>query len=200
MFLRVISSLSRTLHFSRLTSARFASQTQPNPVERRLPPVNCSSKSSPQPLTALSPDVASSMKFSVIKRVPRKKPAWKTTNASNLREEQLFNVSALATADWYDLERLKQRFAALSLPFQLVPISDMINDVLCVQISSATSPNKSEAFIFDDGAVVFWNVQEEHKKLIQDQVKFANLADYFSDRVFFAGRSTKSAIIHIQKN
>jgi len=169
MFLRAIRSLDKTLKLTGTTFSRFVSQTLPNPIESRSSSAIRPSKlPNHEPLSSSS-DVTSTMKLSILKRAPRKKPQWKATNISNQREEQYFNVSALATADWYDLDRLKQRFITSSNQFQLVPISEMINDVLCIQIPTE-SPTKSEAFIFDDGAVVFWNVQQDHEKFILNEV------------------------------
>lgn len=170
MFLRIVHAFNRTVRFNPTTFTRFVSQTLPETIESRSPSAPRPLKASLTPPTALSADVAATMKLTVLKRVPRKKPKCKASNISNTREEQLCNVCALATADWYDLDRLKQRLLTVSSPFQLVPLSDTINDVLCLQTSSSASATKSEAFIFDDGAVVFWNVQQEHKKLILDQV------------------------------
>ena len=122
-------------------------------------------------------DTASSMKLSVLKRVPRKKRLSDTSKMSD-EHDQYFTISALATADWYDLDRLKQRFVSSSSPFQIVPIADVINDVLCVQIPShrSESTTDSEAFIFEDGAVVFWNVEQQHEKAILHEVR-ENLAN-----------------------
>ena len=117
------------------------------------------------------------MKLTVLKRAARKKRTFDTTTTSSQREEQLLNVSAVATADWYDLERLKQRFLSTSSAFQLVTISDAINDVLCIQIRSnapTSAVSNSEAFIFDDGAVVFWNVKKEDEKTLLKQVTIHN--------------------------
>lgn len=118
-------------------------------------------------------EVSSSMKLSVTKRVPRKKPIWKATDSINqLDETNYFNVSAYATADWYDLDQLKQRLLNASNTFRIVSIPETVNDVLCVEISKPTSaaPVSSQAFIFDDGAVVFWNVEQEDEKRIFHEV------------------------------
>ncbi|CAF0933493.1 unnamed protein product [Adineta steineri] len=144
MFSRIIHSLDKTIK-----CFRYVSQTLPNPIQSRLSSVARPLKCSPKEPILLAGDVTSSMKLSVLKRVPRKKPKWKATNILNQREEQYYNVCALATADWYDLDRLKQRLITLSNSFQLIPISDTINDVLCLQIRTE-SKTKSEAFIFDD--------------------------------------------------
>ncbi|UJR09518.1 hypothetical protein I4U23_013756 [Adineta vaga] len=207
MFLRIIHSLDRTSNFSRVTAFRFISQTLSNPLETRSTKTNVSRslkpsyKPLPQP-PSLGTDVASSMKLTVLKRIARKKPKLKATNLSNQREEQFFNVCALATADWYDLDRLKQRLTTLSIPFQLVPISDTINDVLCLQISTTTtSSSRSEAFIFEDGAAVFWNVQQEYKKLILDHIDEVSdnpypkeLIDNEKERMHFVEGSTSSTL------
>jgi uncharacterized Rmd1/YagE family protein len=156
MFLRIIRSLDKTRQFS-----RFISKTVPNTAESRCLPKLSDVK--------LSTDIPSPMKLTVLKRIPRKKPVWKATNIINQRDGQYFNVSAFATADWYDLDRLKQRLVSLTIPFQLIPMSEAINDVLCIQIRTET-PTNSEAFIFDDGAVVFWNVQHDHEKMLLNAV------------------------------
>jgi uncharacterized Rmd1/YagE family protein len=158
MFLRIIHS---TINLTRPRLTRFISRTLPDAIESRP-----SKLSNARPITS-STDASSSMKLSVLKRLPRKKPIWKATNISNQRDGSYFNVCAYATADWYDLDRLKQRLIASTTPFQLVPISEMINDVLCLQIHKQT---KSQAFIFDDGVVVFWNVEQEDEKFILNQV------------------------------
>jgi uncharacterized Rmd1/YagE family protein len=155
MFLRIIRSLDKTIRFHRLIS-----QTSPNPIKSR----------SLKPLS-LSTDVSSSMKLSVTKRVPRKKPIWKATNVSNQRDgTSYFNVCAYATADWYDLDRLKQRLLSSSTTFQFVPITETFNNVLCIKIPKQTSSTNSQAFIFDDGAVVLWNVEQDYEKLILNHV------------------------------
>jgi uncharacterized Rmd1/YagE family protein len=161
MFLRVIRSLDKTIKFSGIRFSRFISQAAPNPIVSRTLPKLSDVK--------LATDAASLMKLTVLKRIPRKKPAWKATNISNQRDGQYFNVCAFATADWYDLDRLKQRLSSSSIPFQLIPLSEVINDVLCIQIRTETAPN-SEVFIFDDGAVVFWNVQKDHEKILLNEV------------------------------
>jgi uncharacterized Rmd1/YagE family protein len=130
---------------------------------------------------SLSTDGSSPMKLSVIKRVPRKKPVWKATNISNQREGQYFNVCAYATADWYDLDRLKQHFISSSNSFKLIPIPEMFNDVLCIQIPKQTK--HSEIFIFDDGAVVFWNVEKDDETLILNQVNKVSDNQYPKDLI-----------------
>ena len=165
MFLRLARSVLRVdqrLKINRFQFPRFITHAvEPSAV---VPP----SKASAIPSAA---DVASSMKLSVLKRVPRKKRLSDTSKKSD-EHEQYFTISALATADWYDLDRLKQRFVSSASPFQIVPIAEVINDVLCVQIPSprSESSTESEAFIFEDGAVVFWNVQKEHETLILHEV------------------------------
>src|SRR5579871_4133298 len=174
MFLRVIRSLDKTIKLNGTRFSRFISQTSPNPIKSRPSisprPLNLSNTN---PLT-LSTDVStsSSMKLPVLKRAPRKKPQWKSTNVSNQREEQYFNVCALATADWYDLDRLKQRLISSSNHFEFIPISEIINGILCIQIrTDKTKATNSEVFIFDDGAVVFWNVDKDHEKLILNEIE-----------------------------
>lgn len=168
MFLRIIRSIDKTINLNGTRFSRFISQTSPNPIESRA---SCTTRTLKLPTNkpiSLATDVSSSMKLSVIKRLPRKKPNWKTANQ---REGPYFSVCAYATADWYDLDRLKQRFSSSSTPFQLVPISEMFNNVLCLQTSNPSLPTKtSETFIFDDGAVVFWNVDENSENLILNLV------------------------------
>ena len=166
MFLRLARSVLRVdqcLKINRLQFPRFITHAVESPAT-----VVPSSNASAIPSAA---DVASSMKLSVLKRVPRKKRLSDTSKKSD-EHEQYFTISALATADWYDLDRLKQRFVSSSSPFQIVPIAEVIKNVLCVQIPSqrSESTTESEAFIFEDGAVVFWNVQKEHEKLILHEV------------------------------
>lgn len=171
MFLRIIRSLDKTTRFS-----RFISQTSPNSLESRSAR---SAKLIHKKVPTLSNDVSSSMKLTVIKRIPRKKPAWKATNISN--QGPYFNVCAYATADWYDLNRLKQHFTLSSTSFQLVPISEEFNNVLCIQIPNTTKP--SQAFIFDDGAVVFWNVEENSENLILKHVNEMSDNQYPKDLI-----------------
>lgn len=117
-------------------------------------------------------DIPTQMKFSITKRAPRKKPLWKSVNVPTEHDQtSYFNVCAYATADWYDLDRLKQRFLQSSHAFQLISIPDTMDDVLCVQIpkTESTSMN-SQAFIFDDGAVVFWNVENPDEKMIFKEI------------------------------
>jgi len=169
----MIRSLDKTIRFS-----RFISQTSPNPIESRPSFKARSLKPSHHKPLLLSTNVSSPMKLSISKRLPRKKPIWKATNISNQRGGgQYFNVCAYATADWYDLDRLKQHFNSLPTPFQLVPESEIFNDVLCIKIPKETTTTTtttlttiSEAYIFDDGAVVFWNVEKDDEKLILNQV------------------------------
>lgn len=167
MFLR--AALSRSYKLNPFTSLRSLTHTFPKAVPSRV--------TSEIPPVSQSADGLSPMKLSVLKRVTRKKRMLDaTTTLNQQREEQFLNVSALATADWYDLEQLKQRFLSSSSAFQLVTISDAINDVLCIQIRSNAptipigSSSSSEAFIFDDGAVVFWNVKQEDERTLLKQV------------------------------
>jgi uncharacterized Rmd1/YagE family protein len=146
-------------------------------VCHRLTSIRCLSKAAADTIvshrsTAFVPviDTSLPLKLSVLKRTPRKKRLCDMNNAISQREEKYFPVSAVATADWYDLDRLKQRFLATSSPFQLVSISNAVDDVLCIQIAS-NSNTSSEAFIFDDGAVVFWNVGLQEEKFILNQVR-----------------------------
>ena len=165
MFLR--AALNGSYKLNPFTSLRSLAHTFPKAAPSRV--------ISEVPPVSQSADGLSPMKLSVLKRVTRKKRMLDATTTLNQREEQFFNVSAVATADWYDLEQLKQRFLSASSAFQLVTISDAINDVLCIQIRSnaPTSPigsGSSEAFIFDDGAVVFWNVKQEDERTLLKQV------------------------------
>ena len=130
-------------------------------------------------------DVPSPMKLTVPKRVPRKKPVWKTTQLSPEQDQTShFNVCAYATADWYDLERLKQRLLQSSNAFQLIPIPDTMDDVLCVQIAKTEStPVNSQAFIFDDGAIVFWNVANADERTIFKEVNQVSDNQYPRDLV-----------------
>lgn len=126
-------------------------------------------------------NVPSPMKLTVPKRAPRKK-------ATNLNTEQeptsYFNVCAYATADWYDLDRLKQRLLQSSNAFQLIPIPDTVDDVLCVQIAKTKStPVNSQAFIFDDGVIVFWNVESADEKTIFKEVNQVSDNQYPRDLV-----------------
>jgi uncharacterized Rmd1/YagE family protein len=189
MFLRTIRSFALLDKSIKLTGSRFPrfiSQIIPNPSESHLASVVRSHKITNTKTLALSAD-ASPMKLSVLKRVPKKKRIWNATPIVNQREEQYSNVSALATADWYDLDRLKQRFLSSPGPFKIVPISEVVNDVLCIQIRSTPNTDKttnSEAFIFDDGAVVFWNVQEDYEKLILNEV-YIKICFYFYAYFYF---------------
>ncbi|CAF1394065.1 unnamed protein product [Rotaria sp. Silwood1] len=166
MFFRLIHSFDKTIKFSSLisqSSIKFQSLSTRHPL-----------KCSYSKQISLSHDISSKsslpMKLPVLKRVPRKKPTWRETNLLNHREEQYYNVIAYATADWYDLDRLKQRFISLSKRFQLISISNII-DILCIQIECETK-EKSQAFIFDDGAVIFWNVKNDDEKFILNEVNF----------------------------
>ncbi|CAF1172591.1 unnamed protein product [Rotaria sordida] len=156
MFLRLLRSYDKTIILNGIKFSRFLSESSSSSRGRALKCYN-------------SKEISSSMKLPVLKRVARKKPTWKETNILNQREEQYFNVIAYATADWYDLDRLKQRFISLSKPPQLIHISNMLDNVLCIQIHREIK-EKSEAFIFDDGAVIFWNVQSDDEKLILNEV------------------------------
>ena len=142
MFLRILPRV-----FRQCQSIRFLSQPVAKPIEMVQPP-----------------DMAAAMKFSVIKRAPKKR---RLSSVDDQTPETYLHVSALATADWYDLDRLKDRLAAPNTPFQLIPISDLIDDVICVQ---SKGQNRSHAFIFDDGAVVFWNVPYDEEKRLLEQV------------------------------
>ncbi|CAF1073195.1 unnamed protein product [Rotaria sordida] len=157
MFLRLLRSYDKTIILNGIKFSRFLSESSSSSSRGRA--LKCYN----------SKEISSSMKLPVLKRVARKKPTWKETNILNQREEQYFNVIAYATADWYDLDRLKQRFISLSKPPQLIHISNMLDNVLCIQIHREIK-EKSEAFIFDDGAVIFWNVQNDDEKLILNEV------------------------------
>lgn len=165
MFLNRFYLLNKTTIFNSVKSFRLISQTSfvQNESHSKRKELPCNVSNSKQ--TILSSDMTSSMKLPVFKRLPRKKPAWKDINSPNQYEGQYYNLSAYATADWYDLDCLKERLQTLSKPFHLINISDLIENVLCVQIKRDAA-QKSQAFIFDDGAVIFWNVQIDDEKLI----------------------------------
>ncbi|CAF3063954.1 unnamed protein product [Rotaria sp. Silwood2] len=171
MFLRLIHSFDNTIILNGIKYCRFISQESSNLIKFRSLSTKRPLKCSKSKQITLGTDIStsSSMKLPVLKRVPRKKPTWTETNILNQREEQYFNVIAYATADWYDLDRLKERFTLLSKSFELLPISNIIDNVLCIKISRETK-EKSEVFIFDDGAVIFWNVQNDDEKLILNEV------------------------------
>ena len=166
MFLRSIRSFDKVFKSDPFQFSRSISQTTPNPIESRPSAIGRSLKHSD---IKQIPNTSSSMKLNVLKRIPRKKPLWDSVNIPNQREGQYFNVSAFATADWYDLNRLKQRLNSLSNSYKLIDISGMIDDVLCLQIYTQ-SIVKRQAFIFDDGAVVFWNVEQNDEQLILNEV------------------------------
>ncbi|CAF1315793.1 unnamed protein product [Rotaria magnacalcarata] len=172
MFLRIIRSFDKIISLQGIKFSRFASHASPASSEVRssCPPApghSCNRSNSKQVMPTT--EVSSSMKLPVLKRLPRKKPAWKESNFANQYEGQYFSLTAYATADWYDLNQLKQRLTSLSKPFQLVHISDLIENVLCIQIHR-DGTKKSEAFIFDDGAVIFWNVKHDDEKIILKEV------------------------------
>jgi uncharacterized Rmd1/YagE family protein len=179
MFLRIIRSLDKTINLTGTKFYRFISQTSLNPISSATRPLKFSNN---KPIS-LSTDITSSMKLSVSKRISRKKPLWKSTNIQNQREEQYFNVCAYATADWYDLDQLKQRFSSSLNSFQLIPFSEMFSNVLCIKISKQTTTTNSEAFVFDDGVVVFWNVEQDNEKLILNQVNEISDNQYPKDLI-----------------
>ena len=170
MFLRRIVQLNFSgLRLNRWISQSTKTAVQSNELTSRSLKTSNESPSNPSAVA----DVSSAMKLSVFKRLPRKKTMWQSTTTTNQQDQTTyFDVSAYATADWYDLDRLKQRFLKASNAFQIVSIPETFNDVLCVQISKATSsaPVNSQAFIFDDGAVVFWNVEHDDETLIFQEV------------------------------
>lgn len=153
MFVRFVRKNSfRTLRF-------FSSV----PLPQEIPPTNLN----PTVSAAQAPTAAADLKFSVFKRAPKKK-----RTVFDHRAETLLKVSAFATADWYDLDRLKENISAESDRFQLISIPHVVNDVLCLQINSKSeSKMTSEAFIFDDGAIVFWNVEPQDEECLLNQVK-----------------------------
>ena len=180
MFLRCFQSFNFARNFTHVSLSRCVSQTTRSAAVTR--PVKYTSTRRVKPILLANDAVSSSspMKFSVIKRVPRKKPAYQTTMQSNLLENSHYNVCAYATADWYDLDRLKQHFLSSTKPFQLIPISDMFNNVVCIQISDQNPSSKirSQVFLFDDGAVIFWNVEDKYQEMIFNQLK------QFSDNLY----------------
>jgi uncharacterized Rmd1/YagE family protein len=58
----------------------------------------------------------------------------------------------------------------------------MFSSVLCIKIPKRTTTN-SEAFVFDEGVVVFWNVEQDDEKLILKQVNEVSDNQYPNDLI-----------------
>ncbi|CAF0914717.1 unnamed protein product [Didymodactylos carnosus] len=130
--------------------------------------------------------------LTVPKRVPKKhriSPELTTiqTNVDVLTTTENYRVIAYATADYYNLDDLKEKLLSLSsiYQFQLAPISDDIEDVLCLQnrltdneSTLVTNNSSREAFIFDDGCIVYWNMTNDERKQIM------NLVNEISENIY----------------
>lgn len=109
------------------------------------------------------------------KPASKKKANLRRSNQSSIPSIPSFKVKAFATAQWYDLNGLKdtlQKSGIYDLYDDGKPLT-LPNNCICVK-AKYEEINEIETrhiFFFEDGSVIFWNVSNEEEKSVMDMLK-----------------------------